>query len=561
MKLRTLSMLALVIVLVTTFFFIPIAYPRYYRDYDTFMAAFKNFATQYPNLVTYETVGKTVENRDILLFKIGNPNGGKVLLDGTIHGTENLGGELLYFYAKWLLTNSDPIAKRILANDYTLLIPTVNVDGMIDYLRTNANGVDLNRNFATDWRYGNSDPNSDTYRGPTPLSEPESQTLVRVFQNYEPSFYVNLHMWGGPYYAGSRYANTTYYQSLVGKITSLSQERGVTTYRYSGELGGSGFAIGDAAEAGITSFLIEFGRETPPLSEIESSILPKFVPIAAVLSQECEKTGFHQFGDGFESGSFNSWSGTTTTSGDVANIAYTTRYEGNYSAKFQTGSISSGTRRAFVQRDIDESAVVYARGYFSISAGLPLPDAGDSFTLIQFVNTVGDIICSLQIRNIQGASRFVLLSSTGAMHDTTTFYPTQNTWQCLELFARIDSAEGGIKAFIDGVECISIIYLNTSLGNVAAVRFGLVNSINVQKTIITYVDNVIISQTYIGPRKTPDINGDGVLNIRDAALIALAWQSTSGDDRYDWRCDLNSDGKINIGDASIFVLALSGIED
>jgi hypothetical protein len=561
MKLRTLSALALVIVLVTSFFFIPAAYPRYYRDYDTFMAAFKNFATQYPNLVTYETVGKTVENKDILMFKIGNPNGGRVLFDGTIHGTENLGGELLYCYANWLLTSNDPLAQNILARDYTLLIPILNIDGMIDYLRTNANGVDLNRNFATDWRYGNSDPTSDTYRGPSPLSEPESQTLIRVFQNYKPEFYVNLHMWAGPYYAGSAYANRTYYQTLVSKITSLSQQRGVTMYRYSGEFGGAGYAIGDAAVAGITSFLIELGRDTPPLSEIETQFLPEFIPIAAILSQECEKISFHQFGDGFEYGTFNSWSGITTTSGDTATIVNTVHYEGDYSAKFQTNSISSGTKRAFVQKTIDESAVVYARAYFLISAGLPLPDSGDRFTIIQFANTAGEIICSLQIRNVQGSDRFVLLSSTGAMQNTTALYPKQNTWQCLELYAKIDSTDGSIKVYIDGVERLSMTYLDTSLGNVASVRFGLVSSINVQKTVITYVDNVVISQTYIGPRKSPDINGDGDINIRDVSLIALAWLTISGDDRYDWRCDLNSDGKININDVSIFIIAFSGIED
>ena len=42
-------------------------------------------------------------------------------------------------------------------------------------------GVDLNRNFPTRWGYddeGSSpDPSSDTYRGPAPASEPETQAL------------------------------------------------------------------------------------------------------------------------------------------------------------------------------------------------------------------------------------------------------------------------------------------------------------------------------------------------------------------------------------------------
>ena len=54
-------------------------------------------------------------------------------------------------------------------------------DGQI----TGVDGVDLNRNFAYKWGYDNEgsspDPSSDTYRGPAPNSEPETQALDRLF--------------------------------------------------------------------------------------------------------------------------------------------------------------------------------------------------------------------------------------------------------------------------------------------------------------------------------------------------------------------------------------------
>ena len=277
----------LLVVLISTVHFVPIINACPYRDYDTFMAAFLTLAKDYPNLVTYETVGETVENRDIIIFKIGNPEGCRVLIDGTMHGSESMGGELLYFYAEWLLTSDDPLAESILARAYTLLIPALNVDEY-NNVRKNANGVDLNRNFATNWEYaGSTNPDSENYRGPAPLSEPESQTTINVFQTYSPHFYVNLHMWAGPYYAGSHYGNRTYYSLLVDKIDSLSRERGVTPYPYYGEFGGAGMAISDAARAGVTSFLIELTEQIVSLSEIETVILPTFIPIAAVLTQEC----------------------------------------------------------------------------------------------------------------------------------------------------------------------------------------------------------------------------------------------------------------------------------
>ena len=257
------------------------------------MAAYMSLAQAHPQQMTYEAVGKTVQGRDIILFRIGNPNGGRVLFDGAIHGTEAIGSELLLSYALWLLESNESLAKTTLQMTYTLMIPVVNTDKE-NYARKNANGVDLNRNFATDWeRAGSTNPDSTTYRGPSALSEPESQTLVNAFKTYRPTFYVNLHMWADPYYAGCMEANTTYYAKLVSEINSLSQTRGITPFPYSGQFGAAGMAIGDAARLGITSFLIELSKDVIPLSVVQTSLLAKFIPVAAVLSQNARPLVTH----------------------------------------------------------------------------------------------------------------------------------------------------------------------------------------------------------------------------------------------------------------------------
>ena len=58
-------------------------------------------------------------------------------------------------------------------------------------------GVDLNRNFAYKWGYDNEgsspDPTSETYRGPSPTSEPENKALEALVKRITPEFFVNYH--------------------------------------------------------------------------------------------------------------------------------------------------------------------------------------------------------------------------------------------------------------------------------------------------------------------------------------------------------------------------------
>lgn len=55
---------------------------------------------------------------------------------------------------------------------------------------------------------------------------------------------------------------------------------------------------------------------------------------------------------------------------------------------------------------------------------------------------------------------------------------------------------------------------------------------------------------------TPDINGDGLVNIKDLMMIAHAYGTSTGDDRYHARADLNEDGSIDIHDIYIWLKRL-----
>ena len=78
-----------------------------------------------------------------------------------------------------------------------LFIPCLNPDGMQLGRRTNANGVDLNRNFPTkNWGEDTSlagDNPSNYFGGETPASEIETQFVIDVIEKYKPELIITLH--------------------------------------------------------------------------------------------------------------------------------------------------------------------------------------------------------------------------------------------------------------------------------------------------------------------------------------------------------------------------------
>ena len=62
---------------------------------------------------TYESIGKNMMGWDIVLFKFGNPNGGRIMIDSYLHGNEFYGYQVLRSILLWMLTSSDADAVRI----------------------------------------------------------------------------------------------------------------------------------------------------------------------------------------------------------------------------------------------------------------------------------------------------------------------------------------------------------------------------------------------------------------------------------------------------------------
>lgn len=119
----------------------------------------------------------------------GNYNNGPCsLVIGVFHGDEPQGKFLIEEYIK----NND--------NKNILFIPCLNPDGMALNRRTNANNVDLNRNFPTK-NWGKNEGENATcddektayFGGKAPASEIETRFIIEVIEEYKPSLILTLH--------------------------------------------------------------------------------------------------------------------------------------------------------------------------------------------------------------------------------------------------------------------------------------------------------------------------------------------------------------------------------
>jgi murein peptide amidase A len=140
--------------------------------------------------------GKSVWGRPFYQRDVIAPNAQlRVLVIGGIHGDELSSTALtLHWIQHAAITPS---------NVHWRFIPLVNPDGLLldNPTRTNARGVDLNRNFPTpNWdkeapMYWKDRTKNDPrrYPGPKPLSEPESKWVHDEMERFKPNLIVSIH--------------------------------------------------------------------------------------------------------------------------------------------------------------------------------------------------------------------------------------------------------------------------------------------------------------------------------------------------------------------------------
>ncbi|KAI8817505.1 carboxypeptidase A1-like protein [Fimicolochytrium jonesii] len=168
-----------------------------FHTYDEIKAWYQALATNNPTLVTFvPSIGKSRQGRDLFAVKItSNKNTATkktFFFQGLIHAREWISGSTVQWVSNQLVSQYAS-APTLLDTTQFVIVPIVNPDGYVYTWgsnrlwrknRASPSGVDLNRNYDDGhWGQGgsSSSTSSDTYRGPSAGSEPETQAVQNYF--------------------------------------------------------------------------------------------------------------------------------------------------------------------------------------------------------------------------------------------------------------------------------------------------------------------------------------------------------------------------------------------
>ncbi|KAJ0174565.1 hypothetical protein K1T71_009673 [Dendrolimus kikuchii] len=173
-------------------------------------------AENFPSICKVKNIGYTSENRSLKMISIsdGNPKNKGILVVSGMHSREWIGITSALYILDNIITQFDLLSDYMKNKDWHI-IPLLNPDGyeytrLHDRLwrknrhksitRPRCRGVDINRNFETDWMIAGITATNEcdhSFSGPFPFSELESQALRNAIADMKkPHAFFDLHSYG-----------------------------------------------------------------------------------------------------------------------------------------------------------------------------------------------------------------------------------------------------------------------------------------------------------------------------------------------------------------------------
>lgn len=219
------------------------------ESFDSLISTISLLKSTYPDILGVHTAGYSENGRELMMLTLGTGEK-KALLVGAIHAREHITTKYLLkvtedychaFYSQSGYYGAYNI--KALLSEYTLyIIPCTNPDGLeiisgrqsvkngvrvskLSEYKSNANGVDLNRNFPLAWDYINNNVHSPAdyyFKGYESGSEAETKALMTLCRNNNFDFLISFHIKGNCIFWGDNHntQNNALYKAFATDIAT-----------------------------------------------------------------------------------------------------------------------------------------------------------------------------------------------------------------------------------------------------------------------------------------------------------------------------------------------------
>lgn len=271
--------------------------PKVGYTYSMMEADLKRLAAAYPERITLDVIGESVEGRKIYTARLGRGET-DIFIDASIHGNEWLNTSLLMkmleeyaHHARAGIPFGEYDVAGLLENVSIWFIPMLNPDGVTLVLegpgavahaalvkelrqgaghfrdwKSNIRGVDLNRQFPTGWREMVNPvrrPGPAYYKGKEPLSEPEARALYDFTLARRPAMVLSYHQQGEVIFWYYRQKG----EQLARDRRIVQRMARLTGYRWEIYLANGGkYKDWAVRELGIPALIMETGRSKGDLN-------------------------------------------------------------------------------------------------------------------------------------------------------------------------------------------------------------------------------------------------------------------------------------------------------
>jgi predicted deacylase len=180
-------------------------------------------------------IGRSVQGRDITLRTFGSGPKHVVLIGGLHTEHEDNSRAIAEMVAEYFGQHAGAVPSSVTLH----IIPSANPDGTALGAHTNANGVDLNRNWpADDWSPDACHPRTGCRAGlggPAPLSEPETFALYHFLAGVRPEITLVWHA-HGPLVEANEVPGADAYANIYANAAGYGYIEEWSAYRITGQL-------------------------------------------------------------------------------------------------------------------------------------------------------------------------------------------------------------------------------------------------------------------------------------------------------------------------------------